>query len=67
MKPYDERDRRSIEEVMPNNPNHKGFKVGQKHHDGNKYIVEQAFNEATSPESATISAFIFVFIIFLFY
>lgn len=41
LKPYDERDARSLEAVTPNNPNHPTIKVGMKKADGLNVIVEK--------------------------
>ena len=41
LKPYDERDARSLEAVTPNNPNHPTIKVGMKRADGLNVIVEK--------------------------
>ena len=41
LKPYDERDARSLEAAMPNNPNHPTIKVGMKRANGLNVIVEK--------------------------
>ena len=40
LKPYDERDSRSLEAITPNNPNHPTFYVGKRYNEGDKIIVE---------------------------
>ena len=40
LKPYDERDTKSLEAIMPNNPNHPTFKVGMKFSLGMNILVE---------------------------
>jgi hypothetical protein len=40
LAPYDERDKKSLEAFMPNNPNHKGIQVGMKFNQGLKITVE---------------------------
>jgi len=42
LKPYDERDAKSLEVIMPNNPNHPTFKVGMKYNAGMNVIVEKS-------------------------
>jgi hypothetical protein len=41
LKPYDERDARSLEAAMPNNPNHPTIKVGMKRANGLNVVVEK--------------------------
>ncbi len=41
LKPYDERDAKSLEAIMPNNPNHPTFKVGMKFNQGMNIIVKE--------------------------
>ena len=42
LKPYDERDARSLEAITPNNPNHPTIKVGMKQSDGQRVLVEKS-------------------------
>ena len=39
LEPYDQRDKNSIEAIMPNNPNHLTFKVGDKFNQGMNIII----------------------------
>ena len=41
LKPYNERDVKSLEAIMPNNPNHPTFKVGMKFNQGMNIIVKE--------------------------
>lgn len=41
LKPYDERDARSLEAITPNNPNHATFKVGMRYSPGMNVLVEK--------------------------
>ena len=42
LKQLDESDKRSLEAIMPNNPNHPTFKVGMRYNDGMRVIIQNA-------------------------
>lgn len=48
LKKYDERDKRSLEAITPNNPNHEGLQVGKKWDMGYKAKVQTFFDERTT-------------------
>lgn len=50
LKPYDERDSRSLEAITPNNPNHPTFYVGKRYNEGDKIIVESVEDHRTKEE-----------------